>query len=168
MRLRHLRIPLLITAAIGAGLLINGAAPKLAATVGDTPQNAEATASVKTPVTISRSPSCGCCGSYISYLEGKGYDVKTEFIKSDAERLDRHGIPDDMASCHTIKIGAYVVEGHVPEEAVKKLLDEQPDIRGIALPGMPFGSPGMPGEKEEDFTIYRLEKDGTTSPFVVI
>lgn len=158
----------MVAAAIGAGLLINGAAPKPAATVGDDPRNAETTVPVKTSATIYRSPSCGCCGSYISYLEGRGYAVTTEFMKKNGQRLDRFGIPEDMASCHTMQVGPYVVEGHVPEEAIRKLLDEKPDIRGIALPGMPFGSPGMPGEKEEDFTIYRLEKDGTTSPFVVI
>jgi len=78
---------------------------------------------------------------------------------------DEQGIPQDMLSCHTTIIGGYVVEGHVPLEAVEKLLVEKPDIRGIAMPGMPSGSPGMPGLKST-FSVHSLMHDGGTSLFV--
>ena len=73
-----------------------------------------------------------------------------------------------MESCHTVVIGDYFIEGHIPLEAVEKLLVEKPDIKGIAMPGMPSGSPGMPGAKKGDFVIYAVNNDGTTEEFMRI
>ena len=81
---------------------------------------------------------------------------------------EKYGIPYSMRSCHTTVIGDYFVEGHVPIEAVEKLMLEKPDIKGIALPGMPSGSPGMPGSKQGPFIVYAINKDGSTSEFMRI
>jgi hypothetical protein len=90
-----------------------------------------------------------------------GYNVEvhdTEDLSSIKTALK---VPPEVESCHTMEIAGYVVEGHVPEEAIQKLLSEKPDIRGIGMGGMPQGSPGMPGPKTSDFLIMRINNDGT-------
>lgn len=118
---------------------------------------------------VYRSPTCGCCGNYLSYLKKNGFDASTEWAEDNAERRTRFSIPGDMASCHTTVVGDYVIEGHVPVEAIRKLLDEKPaGLRGIAMPGMPSGSPGMPGPKKDEFVIYGLTAEGTGDVFMTI
>ena len=111
-------------------------------------------------MTLHKSPYCGCCGSYGEYMEDLGYEV----IVKETEDMDKvkndFGVPYELGSCHTTRIDGYVVEGHVPEEAIKKLLMEKPNIKGIGMSGMPSGSPGMPGTKE-DFMVYEINNDGT-------
>ena len=111
------------------------------------------------------SPTCGCCHKYAEYLKQKGLKVQTVKIDNVAPKKRALGVPSDLWSCHTTKIGRYFVEGHVPFEVIEKLLAEQPDIKGIALPGMPSGSPGMPGPKAEPFLIYAVE-DGQVLEFM--
>ena len=123
------------------------------------PQNA-ITPEVAEAATIYKSPSCGCCGVYASYLKREGYEVAIEEVQDMRGIKEEFGIPYDVESCHTMEIGGYVVEGHVPEEAVQKLLTEQPDIKGIGMAGMPSGSPGMPGPKRGDFVIYEITREG--------
>lgn len=105
---------------------------------------------------VYKSPNCGCCGQYISYLESNGYNVKSENVADMQSVKDKYDINSNVESCHTMVINDYVVEGHVPVEVVNKLLDEKPNIPGISLPNMLAGSPGMPGIKKEAFTIYSL------------
>lgn len=116
--------------------------------------------------TVYRSISCGCCGGYAGGLKGKGANVKTINLEDTSSIKSKYGIPTTMESCHTTVIGDYFVEGHVPYEAVSKLLTEKPDIKGIALPGMPSGSPGMPGAKRGDWDIYAIGNDGEVSVFM--
>lgn len=96
----------------------------------------------------------------MDYLQANGFEV--ESIRTDdlTEIKDRFGVPADMQSCHTSIVGDYYVEGHVPVEAIRKLLEEQPAVSGIALPGMPPGSPGMSGEKAAPFVIYAITGGG--------
>jgi hypothetical protein len=117
-------------------------------------------------VTVYKSPTCGCCGNYISYLEREGFDVETIQTQEMDEIKDRNGVPHNMRSCHTSVFGDYIVEGHIPLAAVEKLLIDKPQIRGIAMPGMPQGSPGMPGPKQGEFIVYSLNNDGSTSEFI--
>lgn len=118
-------------------------------------------------VTLYRTSTCGCCVGYIDYLEDQGFQVDDVVVEDlDAVKDDLH-IPHDMRSCHTALVGDYFVEGHVPAEAVLTLLSERPAIDGIALPGMPAGSPGMGGEKAEPFVIYSIT-DGRTAEFMTI
>jgi len=120
-----------------------------------------------TEITVYRSPNCGCCSGYIQYLKDNGLNVKT-VEKADLDPIKKqYTIPDDMLSCHTSVIGKYFVEGHVPIEAVKRLIAEQPDVDGIALPGMPAGSAGMHGVKSESFVVYAI-KNGQASEFMQV
>ena len=122
----------------------------------------------KGEVAIYKSASCGCCTIYGSYFKSEG-DSDAKIITTD--ELDsiktKYGIPLELQSCHTTIIGDYFIEGHVPLEAVEKLLEEKPDIDGIALPGMPVGSPGMPGPKEGSFKIYAIS-NGAAYEFMII
>ena len=107
-----------------------------------------------TKVAVFKSPACGCCHMWVGYLRKGGFDVRVRDREDVTTVKDYYGVPEDLWSCHTAVIGRYIVEGHVPIEAINRLLSERPGIRGIALPGMPEGSPGMPGEKTEKFVIY--------------
>ena len=118
-------------------------------------------------MTVYKSQSCGCCSSYIEELKENGFSVKVESVSDVSPIKDKFNIPLDKRSCHTAIIGDYFVEGHVPMEALKKLLTEKPDVDGIGLPEMQSGSPGMPGIKTDDFEVYAL-KDGEVSEFVKI
>lgn len=120
-----------------------------------------------TVVTTYRSPTCGCCSGWEEYLRTAGFEVESVVTDDVAAIKDELQIPAEMRSCHTAVIGEYFVEGHVPAEAIRKLLEERPEIDGIALPGMVQGSPGMPGEKSEPFVIYSVS-DGSVDEFMTI
>ena len=118
--------------------------------------------------TIFKSPGCGCCGVYSQYMDKKGFNVQIVDTEDLSPIKTKHNIPRSMQSCHTTVVGDYFVEGHVPIEAIQKLLSEKPDIAGIAMPGMPSGSPGMPGSKRGPFVVYAVNKDGSTNEFMRI
>ncbi len=119
-------------------------------------------------VTVYKTPTCGCCGVYVAYLRKKGFTVKVEDMSSLSSIKSKYNIPSEMESCHTTVVGNYVVEGHVPVETINKLLTEKPDIKGIAIPGMPAGSPGMPGTKQGKFTVYSITESGNTPIYTKI
>ncbi|WP_281967371.1 DUF411 domain-containing protein [Roseovarius nanhaiticus] len=111
---------------------------------------------------------CGCCGAWVDILRANGFDVSTE--NSFGTLLIRHkldnGIPQAMTSCHTGEIAGYFIEGHVPPADIRTLLDERPDAVGLAVPGMPYGSPGMgPEDKREAYDVYLIRRDGSTEIF---
>ena len=118
-------------------------------------------------VEVFKTPSCGCCYGYVLFLEEEKFKVKQTDMRNLHLIKKKYDIPLEMQSCHTTVLGKYFIEGHVPIEAINKLLKEKPDIDGIALPGMPIGTPGMPGEKEEPYIIYQLV-DGKSSVFMTI
>ena len=118
-------------------------------------------------VEVFKSPSCGCCNGYVLFLEKENFKVKQTDLESIHTIKQKYAIPLEMQSCHTTIIDNYFIEGHVPLEAINKLLKERPDIDGLALPGMPIGTPGMPGDKEEPYVIYQLI-DGNFSVFMTI
>jgi hypothetical protein len=94
-------------------------------------------------ILVSKDPTCGCCNGWVDHLRKAGFSadvVETPEINRVKARL---GVPDDLASCHTAEIGGYVIEGHVPADAIRHLLAEKPTGKGLAVPGMPMGSPGM-------------------------
>jgi len=113
--------------------------------------------------TVYKSPSCGCCSLYARELKTQGYDVNVVEVSDMSPIKNKYSIPSSMQTCHTTVIGDYYVEGHVPFAAVEKLLTEKPTIDGIALPGMPVGSPGMPGSKQGKFTIYAIKGSEKTA-----
>ncbi|QEX18871.1 hypothetical protein FRZ44_41820 [Hypericibacter terrae] len=116
---------------------------------------------------LHKDPACGCCTGHADYLRAHGFAV-TVVETPDLDSLRRqHGVPEALAGCHTILADGYVIEGHVPVEPIRRLLSERPDIVGIALAGMPMGSPGMGGEKTAPFVIYRIEREaGADAPKV--
>jgi hypothetical protein len=97
--------------------------------------------------TLYKSPQCTCCEAYADYLRDNGFKVAVK---------PTHGVPEPLDGCHTMLVDDYVVEGHVPLKSLNRLLTERPEIKGISLPGMPMGSPGMSGTKTEPFTIYEI------------
>lgn len=117
---------------------------------------------------VFKSSYCGCCELYASELGNRGFDVEFQNMENIDSIKNEYGIPLNIQSCHTTVIDGYFIEGHIPFEAIQKLLEERPDIKGIALPGMPSGSPGMPGSKMGEFTIYAIAKDGSQSTFMTI
>jgi hypothetical protein len=107
-------------------------------------------------VQLYKNPQCHCCEGYASYLRNHGYEVTTTPTHNLSLIRRQHGVPEKLAGCHTTIVGGYVVEGHVPVATLDKLLAEHPKIKGVSLPGMPDGSPGMTGRKSEPFTIYEI------------
>lgn len=115
---------------------------------------------------VYKTPSCGCCHVFAQYLKGQGASVETKDLNDLSDIKSQYGIPRELESCHTSVVNEYVVEGHIPVEVIAKLVAEKPDIKGIALPGMPSGSPGMPGPKIGKWTIFALYHDGTTGEYM--
>lgn len=116
--------------------------------------------------TMYKTPQCGCCEAYADHLRANGFAVTVE-ARDDLPLIKRqHGVPAPLEGCHSALIDGYVVEGHVPVATLLRLLTERPDIKGISLPGMPMGSPGIPGAKAEPFTIYAIT-DGPPQVYAV-
>ncbi|QEY23234.1 DUF411 domain-containing protein [Neisseria animalis] len=115
--------------------------------------------------TLYKSPYCGCCEEYVKYLKQNGFNVKT-INKDDMNTVKTQYGTRNVASCHTMQIGQYVVEGHVPVAAIRKMLKEKPAIKGIALPGMPPNSPGMGPEKPGSLNITAIQKDGSARHYM--
>ena len=116
----------------------------------------------KPTVTIYKSPTCGCCSKWADHVKAAGYPVELKNVDSLAAIKRVTGVPAALESCHTAVVDGYVVEGHVPAEAIDRILAEKPDIAGIAVPGMPSGSPGM---EDGTFDAYQVVtfRDGTTA-----
>jgi hypothetical protein len=110
--------------------------------------------------TMFKQPYCGCCDGHADHLRHNGYDVTVQQTENLSSIKKQYRVPQEFEGCHTIIIGGYVVEGHVPANVIRRLLKERPTVRGISLPGMPDGSPGMTGEKKEPFVIYSFGDDG--------
>ena len=122
-------------------------------------ENALADINNKQIVEVFKTPSCGCCYGYVLFLEEEKFNVKQNDMRSLHTIKQKYNIPVEMQSCHTTIMGKYFIEGHVPFEAIDKLFKEQPDIDGIALPGMPSGTPGMPGDNDEPYVIYQRKDE---------
>jgi hypothetical protein len=127
-----------------------------------------ARAAADVTVEVWRSPVCPCCHSWIEHLGQAGFTVRVHQVDDLAPIRHSAGIADDLASCHTGAVAGYALDGHIPAVAIRKLLAEQPGIRGLLLPGMPMSAPGMaePGAPAEPFTVLALAKDGSVSAFM--
>lgn len=115
---------------------------------------------------VYRSPTCGCCGAWLAQMQALGFQTQDNVIESvDAIKAET-GLPQELASCHTTLVNGYVVEGHVPAADIVRLLTEKPDIAGIAVPGMPIGSPGMEsGDTVEPYATLTFDQAGNTTVF---
>jgi hypothetical protein len=113
---------------------------------------------------VHKSPSCGCCGLWVEHLRQAGFKVEVRNEDDLNPIKERLGVPYGKGSCHTAEIGGYVVEGHVPAEDIKRMLAEKPNARGLVLPGMPLGSPGMevPDGTVQPYTVELMQRDGST------
>jgi hypothetical protein len=114
----------------------------------------------KEVITVHKDPTCGCCSGWVEHLQKAGFDTNV----LDTSGLDavkrRLGIPDDLAACHTAEVAGYIIEGHVPAAALRRLLTEKPQATGLAVPGMPVGSPGMEGGRPEKYDVVLFGRDG--------
>jgi len=109
--------------------------------------------------TFYKSPDCTCCAGHAAYLKRNGIQVNIIETQDITSVKKANGVRPELQSCHTVVLDGYVIEGHMPIGAIRKLLSERPAIKGIALPGMPFGSPGMGGMKERPFVIYEISDE---------
>jgi hypothetical protein len=116
--------------------------------------------------TLYKNPQCTCCEGYADYLRQNGFEVTVKPTHDLPLIKRQNGVPSELEGCHTTLVDGYVIEGHVPVNTLIRLLTEKPAIKGISLPGMPAGSPGMFGEKTEPFTIYEIG-DGPTKIYGV-
>jgi hypothetical protein len=113
---------------------------------------------------VHKDPNCGCCGFWVDHLKQAGFTVEVRNEANLNPLKERLGVPYGKGSCHTAEVGGYVVEGHVPADDIKRLLREKPDAKGLVLPGMPLGSPGMevPDGTVQRYTVELVQRDGTT------
>ena len=133
------------------------------------PQAGQAAAVVApgTRMVVHKTPSCGCCRNWVEMMQTAGFTVEVH----DTDNVDpvkrEHGLPGHLASCHTAIVDGYVVEGHVPAEVIARMLRERPQVAGIAVPGMPVGSPGMevPGGRKDPYDIIAFTRDGQVSVY---
>ena len=153
--MRISRVTLSIVALSVAGLGLTVAAQ----------QKPAATAAPK--VTVYKTSSCGCCKLWVDHMKANGFDVQAMDVSSaDVRAVSKAaGLRDEDASCHTAKIGNYVVEGHVPADDIKRMLKEKPAIAGLSAPGMPQGSPGMEQGAKEPYDVIAFKKDGTSTVY---
>ena len=116
-------------------------------------------------VRVFKTATCGCCVAWVEHLEAAGFRVRAEDVADLAEVKRRHGVPAKLQACHTAVVEGYVVEGHVPASDVKRLLAERPPVAGIAVPGMPHGSPGMESPTPEPYAVIGFDGDGPAGVF---
>jgi hypothetical protein len=116
-------------------------------------------------ITVYKSPTCGCCNGWVDHLEQVGYTVEANDRNDMLAVKDQLGVARELGSCHTAVIEGYVIEGHVPGDVIARLLSERPDIAGIAVPGMPVGSPGMEGPNPQPYEILAFDHQGNVSVF---
>lgn len=116
-------------------------------------------------VEVYKSEYCGCCHEWAKHLEDNGFTVKATNVENPSDYREKFGIPKELGSCHSAKVGGYALEGHVPANEIKRLLTEKPKARGLAVPAMPMGSPGMEGSRRDPYDVVLVNKDGGKSVY---
>lgn len=116
-------------------------------------------------VMVYKSMNCGCCADWVNHMRSNGFDVKTKDVEDVSPYKTRYGVPAELQSCHTAIVNGYVIEGHVPAKDIKRLLEEKPKITGLAVPGMPIGSPGMEGPVQQPYEVKAFDKAGNRSVY---
>lgn len=119
-------------------------------------------------ILVYKTDGCGCCNGWVEHLQAAGFEVDARNVTDlMSVKLDA-GVPTDLSSCHTALVGGYVVEGHVPADVVKRMLAERPEAAGIAVPGMPIGSPGMEGPDPRPYDVQVFDREGSRSVYARI
>jgi len=157
------RVPMLaIVLAVlagGATFLLVSSGDRAESTTEPTPSLAQM--SEPGVVQVWKTPTCGCCGKWIEHLEAAGFDVTVHDVQDLAAVKRELGVPGSLQSCHTALIDGYLLEGHVPAADVRRLLAERPEVAGLAVPGMPVGSPGMEmGDQKDPYDVVTFTSDG--------
>jgi hypothetical protein len=118
-------------------------------------------------ITVYKNESCGCCKAWVTHLQKAGFSVLARDVDNLGPTKERVGVPVALGACHTAEVGGYFVEGHVPAEDIRRLLRERPDAKGLTVPGMPTGSPGMevPSGKVQPYDVLLVREDGSTSVY---
>ena len=117
-------------------------------------------------VDIYKSPTCGCCSKWVDHLKANGFQVRAHDTQNVEAHKARLGVPAGYGSCHTAQVGGYLVEGHVPAKEIKRLLKEKPRARGLVVPAMPMGSPGMEtGGRKDAYDVFLVNRDGSTQTY---
>lgn len=133
--------------------------------VSPEPTNTTTQAHTAPEIVVYKSPTCGCCAKWNDHLSDAGFIVEAHDMDDMNAIKGQHGLPADLRSCHTAIVDGYVIEGHVPAADIQKLLQARPDIKGLAVPGMPLGSPGMEHPNPQAYEVIAWEADGTRSVF---
>jgi len=116
-------------------------------------------------VTVYKDPDCGCCGAWVKHLQANGFRTKVHEVRDMSPHKKKLGVPEQLASCHTAVAGGYTIEGHVPAADIKRLLAERPRAKGLAVPGMPQGSPGMETGKFDPYDVLLFDTQGKTTVY---
>lgn len=119
----------------------------------------------KPVVEVYKTETCGCCQAWVDHLKENGFAVKVNNVADTASYRQKFGIPAELGSCHTAKVGAYAIEGHVPASDIKRLLDSRAKARGLAVPEMPHGSPGMETGRNDPYDVLLVGPDGGTKVY---
>jgi hypothetical protein len=118
-------------------------------------------------IDVYKSPTCGCCNKWIDHLKANGFGVRSYDTDNVAQHKARLGVPPGYGSCHTAEVDGYVIEGHVPAREIKRLLKEKPRARGLVVPAMPVGSPGMEADGRKDpYKVFLVIRNGSTRTYV--
>ncbi|MEN3362953.1 MAG: hypothetical protein V7606_227 [Burkholderiales bacterium] len=116
-------------------------------------------------IEVYKSESCGCCSEWVKHLESNGFRVKAQNVANPADYREKFGIPQELGSCHTGMVQGYALEGHVPAAEIKRLLAEKPKAKGLAVPSMPMGSPGMEGHRKDPYDVMLVQGNGKYSVY---
>lgn len=116
-------------------------------------------------IEVYKSAYCGCCSGWVEHLKSNGLDVRVIDVDSPSDYREKFGMPKKYGSCHTAKVQGYAIEGHVPAAEIKRLLAEKPKAVGLAVPGMPMGSPGMEGSRKDPYDVLLVQANGRTSTY---
>lgn len=116
-------------------------------------------------IQVYKTPTCGCCANWVKHLQANGFEVAVKEVQDTGEYRRQYGVPEKLLSCHTGVVEGYALEGHVPASEIHRLLKERPKAKGLSVPGMPMGSPGMEGSVTQAFSVILFDSEGHTSVY---
>jgi hypothetical protein len=128
-------------------------------------QRGAGTGSAAQPITVYRTATCGCCAKWVDHLKANGFEPTVHIVPNTAESAAGKSVPSNLRSCHSATLEGYTVEGHVPADVIRQLLKDRPPVAGIAVPGMPAGSPGMESPRPEAYDVIAYDAAGRTTVF---
>jgi hypothetical protein len=141
---------IILSAVLAAGSILHAA-----------PVRSDADETASSPhIEVFKTPACGCCTEWARHLEENGFETQITEVNNLAKLKRDNGVPGDIYTCHTGVVEGYTIEGHVPAADIKRLLAERPDVKGLLVPGMPQGSPGMESSTPQPYTVFTFDESG--------